>query len=527
MASNSPVRSKYLCAPIEGENLVNVLNDLEIETKKYLVKGNRSFPGVNDDFHAIRDYVKEQQLKSKDKEFGDNINAVGQIVKTLLCSMKDFNSGEPLRVINGSLAIVGNIVEIVGGPFGAIISSFCSVMGAIISLSTPEQPDMATKFVDLVHSELNIFNQKLQNMQLGGLRMRVANMTERLSSLKKEATLHLLDEDLFTISFPQFIGEVSYNIQKGLTQDSKQSDCDDCVYSMVAYCNAQISFFLLLGNLISRFTKIGADPSDYQSLYKSQVQHAIETLGFLSQENSLTFLGTLDEGKRFMILHLRGNVNAYNSVEVFREFLGLTKMQDLKYLQDEGINLPGPRFRTEDHAKKHFWSLRHWFQFINETDFEVKIIMPGVGGIVSNLKFVTNVKPRNSYNRRASIITRYFSAGGYFIIYQDGQIATNDDPFPNNGNFKVYEFSLSCPLKGLNKIKFIDRSDNILKANGINCWNAMDSGELPQPHYWSFRNKHYVVGAMYSCIPTAFDALTYQFILEDYNPKNLDQYKEV
>ena len=511
-----------MCTPIEGENLVHVLNDLEIETEKYLAKGNKPFPGVNDDFHAIQDYVKEQQLKSKDKEFGDNINAVGQILKTLLYSMKDLTSGEPLRVMNGSLAIVSNIVEVVGGPFGAIIASFCSVMGAIISLSTPEQPDMATKFVDLVHSELNIFNQKRQNMQLEGLRMRVANMTERLSSLKKEATLHLLNEDIFLISFPQFIGEVSYNIRRGLTKDSKQSDRDDCVYSMVAYCNAQTSFFLLLGNLISRFTKIGADPSDYQGLYRSQVQHAIETLGFLSEENSLTFLGTLDEGKRFMILQLRGNVNAYNSVEVFREFLGLTKMKDLKYLQDERINLSGPRFRTEDYPNKHFWSLRHWFQFINETDFEVKIIMPGVGSLVSNLKFVKIVKPRNSYERKASISTQYFSAGGFFIIYLDGQIATNDDSFPNNGNFKVYEFSLSCPLMGLNKIKFIEKSDNILEVNGKDCWNAMDSGELPQPHYWSFRNKHYVVGAEYSYVPGFFYALTYQFILEDYDLNNLD-----
>ena len=89
---------------------------------------------------------------------------------------------------------------------------------------------------------------------------------------------------------------------------------------MVAYCNAQTAYFLLLGNIISHFTKISADTSDFKSLLNAHIQHGIETLGFLSEEKSYSFRGTIGNGKRFMILQLRGNINAYNLVENFRGF---------------------------------------------------------------------------------------------------------------------------------------------------------------------------------------------------------------
>ena len=124
--------------------------------------------------------------------------------------------------MSGSLAIVGSIAIVIGGPYGAIIAVvcsvlgalICSVLGALISLSTPSKPGIVARLVDLVNSELNRFSQKLQSMQLGGMRIRIAHLTERLTSLEKGTVPHLLDQDLFVISFPQFIGESAITFRK-------------------------------------------------------------------------------------------------------------------------------------------------------------------------------------------------------------------------------------------------------------------------------------------------------------------------
>ena len=146
------------------------------------------------------------------------------------------------------------ITTVVGGPYGAAAVWLCGILGYVLSLSTPSQPELATVFIEKVREELKKFNQKLHSQTLRGLAVRVKNMNSNLKSLLS-ATEHsdLLDRNLFETDLPQFIGEVSQNFEKGLSHDSKEEDIDDCLRSMVVYCNAQMSLLLLRANVLATF----------------------------------------------------------------------------------------------------------------------------------------------------------------------------------------------------------------------------------------------------------------------------------
>ena len=177
------------------------------------------------------------------------------------------------------------MAAVVGGPYGAAAGAICGILGSILSLSTPSEPDLATVFIEKVHVELQKFHQKLQSQTFEGLQRRVTNMNSHLKTLKSASNdEEMPDKALYETYFPQFIGEVSRNITNGLSHDSKEEDIDDCLRSMVVYCNAQTSLLLLLANVLATYRATGRQTMFIQNLLNDQKADTIQKLGFLSDE---------------------------------------------------------------------------------------------------------------------------------------------------------------------------------------------------------------------------------------------------
>ena len=199
---------------------------------------------------------------------------------------------------------------------------------------------MATVFMEKVHAELQKFHQKLQSQTCEGLQRRVQNMSSNLktvkSALKDE---ELQDKILYETDFPQFISEVSHNITNGLNDESKEEDIDDCLRSMVVYCNAQTSLLLLLANVLATFKATGRQTMFIQNLLDDQKSDAIQKLELLSDEKYMSPSSALptEGGKIWMILHLRRNLPFYEIVEEFRGSLEMTKMPELETIREKAF----------------------------------------------------------------------------------------------------------------------------------------------------------------------------------------------
>ena len=79
-------------------------------------------------------------------------------------------------------------------------------------------------------------------------------------------------------------------------------------------------------------------------------------------------------------------------------------------------------------------------QFINETNFPMKIVSGRIGWMKGNLEFTQDVQPRASY----SLQTCTFSTSGFLILYLNG-ILSSADMEPPAGDTRVIEFALSEP----------------------------------------------------------------------------------
>ena len=209
------------------------------------------------------------------------------------------------------------IATVVGGPYVAAAVGLCGILGSFVTRYS--QP---AGFGHGVHregpEELKKFNQKLHSQKLRGLAVRVKNMNSNLKSLLS-ATEHsdLLNRNLFETDLPQFIGEVSQNFEKGLSHDSKEEDIDDCLRSMVVYCNAQMSLLLLLANVLATFQATGRQTMFIQNLLNDHKADAIQKLGSLSDEKSMAPSSAIptESGKIWLIFHLRGRLPFYDVVE--------------------------------------------------------------------------------------------------------------------------------------------------------------------------------------------------------------------
>ena len=406
-------------------------------------------PDVAKNVQSIRTWVDEQKVSSRKAGRNQVIADVGKVLETSINSLQALSSGQPEEVMKGCLSIAGTIATVVGGPYGAAAGALCGILGSVLSLSTPNEPDLATVFVDKVRVELLKFNHKLQSQKFQGLQRRVKNMSSNLNDLNSTSK-DLPDKVLFETDFPQFIGEVAENFEKGLSRESKEEDIDDCLRSMVVYCNAQTSFLLLLANVLATFQVTGRQTMFIQNLLNDQKADAIRKLAFLSDEKYLgpsCALDPIEGGKINMIIHLRNNQPFYEVVEEFRGGLGMTKMPELETIRATVFHsafcwpkdiqhlYPQPQTRGDN----------HYFELINHTDVPIKVVCGIAGDHVNSLKFSIDVQPRSSYEHTATKRTWTFSTGGFFVIYLDGRMRPFENMFEGR-NLKVFEFALSNPF---------------------------------------------------------------------------------
>ncbi len=485
---------------------------------------DREIPKIAQDSQQIRTFVEEQKAAAKEAETAKLISGLGKVVETSINSVDDIASGEPARVMKGSLTVAISVAAVVGGPYGAAASAICGILGAVISLSSPKEPDLATRFAEMVRKELQLYHRKVKEEHFSGLQHRIKTMIYVLERFKDQGGNwdDMIDNLLYERDLPQFIGEVVHNISKGLSRDSKQEDCEDCVRSMVLYCNAQTSLLLLLANILATLKSADHPLRGIEGLFERERKNCREVLGFLSDENNLSpsaFLPT-EGGKVFMIIALRNDAAAYISVDGFRETFGMRKMQDIDVIKEKVIaaNFFGVRSIIELYQKPHQRGDHHYFQFINHTDLPVKVECGTAGDHVNGLKFCKDVLQRSSYEHIATKKTWNFSTAGYFIVYLDGVLRSYEKRF--NDNIKVFEFSLSNPFMGSRKGAILEKTDNVFSVNGQDCWNKIGT-YFGDPIIFTHAKKHYALKASLGGIigdRGKNGCYTWRFAIQEFDP---------
>jgi len=515
------------------ENVNASLVKIKTIVTNYATYRNTTIPrDVAENVKSIRTWVDEQRVSSREADRNKAISDVGNVLQVSISSLQALSSGEPVEVMKGCLNIAGTIATVVGGPYGAVAGALCGILGTILSLSAPSQPDLATVFIEKVHVELQKFNQKLQSQKFHGLAVRVKNMNSSLKILQS-GSIDVADKALFETDFPQFIGEVSENFERGLNNESKEEDIDDCLRSMVVYCNAQTSLLVLLANILATFQATGRQTMFIQNLLSVQKQDAIQKLGFLSDEKYMSPSGALppEGGKIWMILHLRRNLPFYEVVEEFRESLGMTKMPELDTIREKVFlaAFSGPKRVLHLYPQPQTRGDNHYFQLINHTDVPIKVVCDGIAGDhVNGLKFRQDVQPRSSYEHIATKSTWTFSTGGFFVIYLDGKMRSFENMFEGR-NLKVFEFALSNPFIGFMKSALLEKTHNLLSVTGQDCWKQMNSNASP-PIYFVHNKKYFVVFGGYTpvCdfgyIPAGKKGCrTWRFVVQEYDPLEVEQ----
>lgn len=525
-----------MASRVPNVNIENVNASL-IEMKKIVInyatyRNTPIPPDVAENVKSIRTWVDEQKVSSRVADRNKAISDVGKVLQVSISSLQALSSGEPVEVMKGCLNIAETIATVVGGPYGAVASALCGILGTVLSLSTPSQPDLATVFIEKVHVELQKFNQKLQSQKFHGLAARVRNMNFSLKNLQS-ASIDVADKVLFETDFPQFIGEVSENFEKGLNHESKEEDIDDCLRSMVVYCNAQTSLFLLLANVLATFRATGRQTLFIQNLMNVQKADAIQKLGFLSDETYMSLSSALphEKGKILMILHLRRNLPFYEVVEEFRESLELTKMPELDTIREKVFlaAFSGPKRIAHLYPQPQTRGDNHYFQLINHTDVPIKVVCAGTAGDhVNGLKFRQDLQPRSSYEHIATKSTWTFSTGGFFVIYLDGRMRSFEKMFEGR-NLKVFEFALSNPFIGGQKTALLEKTQNLLSVTGQDCWKQMNSNASP-PIYFVHNKKYFVVFGGWTpvydfgYIPAGKNwCRTWRFVVQEYDPLEVEQ----
>ena len=270
-------------------------------------------PDVPKNMESIRAWVDEQKKSSGKGGRSKAISEVGKFLEESISSIQALRSGQLAEVIKGCLNIAGTIATVEGGPYIGIAGAVCGILGSVLSLGTPSEPDLETVFIDQVRVELQKFNQKLQSQTFHGLAARVKNMSSILKIFQSATEeVDLPDKVLLETDFPHFIGEVSENFVRGLRAGSKEEDINDCLRSMVIYCNAQTLLLVLLAKVLVTFRVTGHRQTMLiKTLLNGQKADANQKLRVLSNS---------------MILHLRRNPQFHEVVEKFREGLEMTKM---------------------------------------------------------------------------------------------------------------------------------------------------------------------------------------------------------
>ncbi len=449
-------------------------------------------PDYDKKLDEINDWVNEQKQKEKDKADQIPIEDVGKVLKATANSIEKFESGDPLEIIIGVLDIISSAGNLAGIPYGPVIGTLCSIISEILTKSKPRQPSVLDQLAKVVHSELVHFNKRLQDQKYDGLKRRVSDQESQLQTMKHGEKLD--DPNLWN-DFVQLMGELSnrfesplpFKYEENLTKDP---DVADFVTAVVTYCEAYCCFMALLIAVKGTFAELGnaykEDENAVDRKISCQREDAKEKLSFLSEEKYLTFLGRLpyEGGKLIKIVVLSRNMRGKSVVEAVRGSLDLPEMQGLDRVEAAAAKVARQSVKAKAdghqiHPGGFFKSC--WVQFINETDFPIKIISGRVGW--SDLKFVQDVRPRASFHDQ---VGSTFSTGGYIIIYLNGILSPNTEPPARQA--RVIEFALSFFIT--EKINIQDKTSDEF-TRGQDTYNKMKCGEA-KTLYWFENGKHFL-----------------------------------
>ena len=495
----------------------------------------------DDELDEISNWVEKQQRKEEENDEEQiSIEEVRKVLIATTNGMEKFKSEDSLEATRGVLDIISTVGKLVGaGPFVEVTEAIFIIIGPLLTESKPEQPSVVDQLAKVVHDELVHFNKKLQDQKYDGLRRRVSDQKFQLQTMKLGEKLD--DPNLWN-DYVQFMGELSSRFESPLPFEyednlTKEPDVADFVKAVVTYCEAYCCFMALLMAAKGKFAGLGSEYKKVEDAVDRKIicqrGDAREKLSFLSELRYLTFLGRLpyEGGKLTKIVVLSRNMRGKSVVEAVRGSLDLQEMQDLATVelaakkvsrQSLKIRLEGHQTRpgnrvcsspktegagemvaTVVYTKKSNsepkigratamlanvinTKMSYLVQFINETDFPMKIVSGSVGESKSNLEFVQDIVPRSSCWKNANL-AKSFSIGGYLIIYLNGILGSDEEPPRRNA--RIIEFALSSTLERIN----IQDKTFCEFSRGQDTYDTMmKSAELTESLFWFDGGRHFM-----------------------------------
>ena len=493
----------------------------------------------------IETWVTKQNNNSEEKTKELTPETVGKVLKVVqetVNSIEKFKSDDPVDTAVGVLNIVSSIGSVFGGPYVPIITTVCGIIGTILSYCKPKhaQPSVVDQLAKVVHKELVNFNHKLHDQRFQGLKDRVCNQTSQLRTLK---SAEKLDDTNLWNDYIQFMGELSNRLESPLPFEyekesplTKDPEVADFVTAVVTYSEAYVCFMALLLAANGRFADLGRkeDEDAVYRIIKRQEEKAREKLAFLSDEKYLTFLGRLpyEGGKLTKIVVLSRHTSGKRLVEAVRRSLDLPQLPDTATVESVASKVSSQcvKLKLEDHVPhspensvfpqgiKAVLALTRvlvgvtFIEFINETDFPMKIVSGKVGRRASrSVTFTHDVQSRSNCWLEIARLpgSSEFSTGGYIILYQNGILSSEVEPPATN--VRVIEFALSS----LRKINIQDKTGSEF-TRGQDTYDKMNSGKA-KTCYWFNHGKHLMARAEITRCRSW--QLTFLFVVQDFDPR--------
>ena len=160
-------------------------------------------------------------------------------------------------------------------------------------------------------------------------------------------------------------------------------------------------------------------------------------------------------------------------------------------------------------------------QFINETDFPMKIVSGSVGSSKSNLEFVQDIEPRSSCWKNANL-AHSFSIGGYLVIYLNGILGSDEEPPTRDA--RVIEFALSSALERVN----IQDKTVCEFSRGQDTYDTMmKSAELTESLYWFDGGRHFITkGEIVWGGRIITGGTIWRFVVQEFDPLAAEEFVE-
>ena len=370
----------------------------------------------------------------------------------------------------------------------------------------------------------------MQDHKYNGLKRRLSDQVTQLCTMRSGE--RLVDPNLWS-DFIQFLGELSNRFEAPLPFQydkgslTKDPDLADFVTAVVTYCEAYNCFMALLMVAKGTFEALGQEYKDEQDAVNRRIScqqnDAREKLTFFSDARYLTFLGRMpyEGGKLTKIVALSRNIEGKGLVETVRRSLSLPPMPDSAIVESAAAKVAGQsvKLRLQGHHVPPgygFWWMKEyvlgppfWLQYVNETDFPMKIVSREKGGS-GKLSFIYDVQPHSSRPIGFDRPWEFYSCG-YIIIFLNGNVS--HDLKPRAGDTRAIEFAFCRDYLCRCKINIQDNTGNEF-TQGENVYNVMKSGEA-KTLYWFDRGMHFMASAE---IRWPWPKLIWRFLIQNFDP---------